>query len=435
MARVRLHGEARKGKGDPMKRAAPLATVLLVLGMALVAGSPAQAQVTTLRFLWFTDGPDRPAIEGLVKRFNDTNPDIKIEFSIVPFAELNQLLVTQASGGQAPDLARVNEPYRFFQYALDLRPYLKNAGFAKEFLDEPMKMVLGQKGEVYGIPHDLTMNGPLVNVSLFKKAGVELPKGERVTWEEWMEAAAKVKKATGVPYAAAVDRSGHRLDGFLQSYKGGFFTPDGKDVRITSPETKKAIEAFVKFHKDGMMPLDIWAGGTGYVGANQQFVNGQLVFYLSGNWQVSQFQQAIGDKFEWKAVLNGFETQNGGMPGGKFLIAFKNTKAPDKVARLIEYLGSAPAMTGYVSQAMFLPTRKNLISKGIQFPTRNEDMNLFLKGVGRLPRSAYVDNYNLHFGPVANEVRDRVTQAIVGEIPVEKAVELAQTKAKELMKQ
>jgi uncharacterized FlaG/YvyC family protein len=46
-----------------------------------------------------------------------------------------------------------------------------------------------------------------------------------------------------------------------------------------------------------------------------------------------------------------------------------------------------------------------------------------------------VDNYNLRFGPVANEVRDRVTQAIVGEIPVEKAVELAQTKAKELMKQ
>jgi hypothetical protein len=62
-------------------------------------------------------------------------------------------------------------------------------------------------------------------------------------------------------------------------------------------------------------------------------------------------------------------------------------------------------------------------------------MNVFIKGVGMLPQSAYVDNYNLRFGPVANEVRDRVTQAIVGEIPVEKALELAQTKAKELMKQ
>ena len=278
------------------------------------------------------------------------------------------------------------------------------------------------------------MNGPLVNVSLFKKAGVDLPKGERVSWEEWMAAAAKVKKATGVPFAATADRSGHRLDGFLQSYGGGFFTADGKDVRITSPETRKGVEAFVGFHKDGTMPLDIWAGGTGYVGANQQFVNGQLVFYLSGNWQVAQFNEAIGNKFEWAAVMNGANVQPGGMPGGKFLIAFKSTKAPDKVARLMEFLGSASAMTEYAGRAMFLPTRKDLISKGVQFPARNEDMNVFVKGVGMLPRSAYVDNYNLHFGPVANEVRDRVTQAIVGELPVEKALETAQTKAKDLIK-
>jgi alpha-1,4-digalacturonate transport system substrate-binding protein len=411
-----------------------LGIVLVIVGMFLAGTGLAAGQVTTLRFVWFTDGPDRPAIEGLVKRFNESNPDIKVDFSIVPFAELNQLLLTQASAGQAPDLARVTEPYRFFQYALDLRPHLKNSAFPREFLDEPLKSITGEKGEVYGIPHDLTMNGPFVNVSLFKKAGVDLPKGDRVTWEEWVAAADRVKKATGIPFAATADRSGHRLDGFIQSYGGGFFTGDGKDVRITSPETRKAIEAFVKFHKDGMMPLDIWAGGTGYVGANQQFVNGQLAFYLSGNWQVAQFNEAIGTKFEWKAVLNGYNAQAGGMPGGKFVLAFKSTKAPDKVARLMEFLGSANAMTEYCSRAMFLPTRKDLIRQGIKYPARNEDMNVFIKGIGMLPQSAYVDNYNLRFGPVANEVRDRVTQAIVGELSVEKALEMAQAKAKDLIK-
>ena len=417
-----------------MRRRA-LAIGLILLGLFVAGLTPAEAQVTTLRFLWFTDGPDKPAIEGLVKKFNDANKDITVEFSIVPFAELNQLLVTQASAGQAPDLARVTEPYRFFQHTLDLRPHLKNKNFVKEFLDEPVKSVTGERGEFYGFPHDLTMNGPLVNVSLFKKAGVALPKEERASWEEWMAAAAKVKKATGVPFAAAGDRSGHRLDGFLQSYKGGYFTPDGKDVRITSAETRKGVEAFVGFHKDGTMPLDIWAGGTGYVGANQQFVNGQLVFYLSGNWQVAPFNDTIGSKFEWAAVPNGYDGQAGGMPGGKFLIAFKNTKAPDKVARLVEFLGGADAMTEYVSKAMFLPTRKDLISRGVRYPARNEDMNVFVKGVGQLPQSAYVDNYNLHFGQVANEVRDRVTQVITGELNVDKALEMAQAKAKELLKQ
>ena len=183
------------------------------------------------------------------------------------------------------------------------------------------------------------------------------------------------------------------------------------------------------------MPLDIWAGGTGYVGANQQFVNGQLVYYISGNWQVAQFHDTIADKLEWKAVLNGYNKQAGGMPGGKFLIAFKNSKAPAKVTRLIEFFGSADGMTEYAVKAMFLPTRTDLIKQGVAYPVENETMNTFVKGLGMLPSSAYVDNYHLRFGPVANEVRYRVTQAITGELTVEEALSRAETKGKELLQQ
>jgi alpha-1,4-digalacturonate transport system substrate-binding protein len=84
----------------------------------------------------------------------------------------------------------------------------------------------------------------------------------------------------------------------------------------------------------------------------------------------------------------------------------------DKLARLVEFLGGADAMSEYASKAMFLPTRKDLVRQGVTYPARNEDMNVFVKGVGQLPQSAYVDNYNLHFGQVANEARDRVTQVI-----------------------
>ena len=415
-----------------MKRVIIALTILClsITAPALLSSAP----VDTVRFLWFTDGPDKPAIEGLVAKFNQANPDVKIEFSIVPFAELNQLLTTQAAAGQAPDLARVSEPYRFFQYTLDTRPYLTDKRFADKFLPGPMAMVTGAKGELYGIPHDLTVNAPFINVSLFKKAGIAVPTGDRLTWADWMKLAQQVKEKTGVPYAAGVDRSGHRLDGFIQSYGGGYFTGDGKGTRITSPETRKAVSDFVQMHRDGVMPLDFWAGGTNYVAANQPFMNGQLVFYLSGNWQIAAFQQNIGDKFEWKVVPNASIKQFGGMPGGKFLIAFKNTKVSAKSTRLLEYLGSAKAMTEYAATAMFLPTRKDLITKGITYPVRNDDMNTFIKALGNLPPSAYTDNYNLFFGMVANEVRDRVTQAITGEITVDKALELAEAKAKELMK-
>lgn len=402
---------------------------LAVLAVGTKEGEAAGPQV--IKFTWFTDGPDRPAIEAVIADYKAANPTIDVQLTIVPFAELNQLLITQASAGQAPDVARVTEPYRFFDYTLDLKP-LVSSGFAGQFLPDPMKLVTTPAGALVGFPHDMTMNGPFINVSLFKKAGIPVPTGN-VPWETWFDLAVKVQKATGVPYAVAMDRSGHRLDGFIQSYGASYLTPDGK-LNLGSPKTRDALKYFVQLHKDGVMPLEIWAGGSGYVGANQQFVNGQLVMYISGNWQVAQFASTIGDKFEWIAVPNGFNGQTGGMPGGKFVIAFKGSANPKAVAHFVEYLGSKESVTKYASQAMFLPARKDLIASGVNYPVRTDVMNVFAAGLGKLPASAYVDNYHQKFGLVANVVRDRITQAITGEITFDEAMVRMEREAVEVMK-
>ncbi len=407
---------------------------MLVVPMTLMASGQAEegeAEATTIRFVWFTDGPDKPAIEGLVAEYEEQNPDIEVDFSIVPYAELNQLLQTQATAGEAPDLVRVTEPYRFYEFGLDLRPYVGD-GFADEFLDDPIGLITGPNGEVYGFPHDMTMNGPFINVSLFEEAGVDIPEDE-VSWETWFNLAHDVQQATGVPYAVAADRSGHRLDGIIQSYGGSFFTEDGKDLNLDAPETQEALRQFIEMHDRGVMPLDIWAGGSGYVGANQQFVNGQLVMYISGNWQVAQFADTIGDSFEWAAIPNGVNRQSGGMPGGKYVMALAGTEQPKAVADLVEFLASRESVERFVSEAMFLPARKDLLEEGVDYPVRSDVMNTFLGGLAKLPSSAYVDNYHKSFGPVANVVRDRVTQAITGEIDVEEAMELMQREAEEVM--
>ncbi|MFP4375288.1 MAG: ABC transporter substrate-binding protein [Spirochaetaceae bacterium] len=406
--------------------------VLLIPTVAMASGqAEGEESETTISFVWFTDGPDKAAIEGLVADYEEENPNVNIDFSIVPYGELNQLLQTQASAGEAPDLARVTEPYRFFEFGLDIRPYVSD-GFADEFLDDPMGLITGPDGEVYGFPHDMTMNGPFINVSLFEEAGVEIPEGD-VPWETWFELAYEVQQETGVPYAVAADRSGHRLDGIIQSYGGSLFTEDGSELNLDAPETQEALRTFIELHERGVMPLDIWAGGSGYVGANQQFVNGQLVMYISGNWQVAQFDETIGDSFEWRAIPNGVNEQSGGMPGGKYVMAFEGSEHPEEVADLLEYLASRESVERYVSEAMFLPAREDLLDEGVDYPVRSDVMNTFLEGLGKLPSSAYTDNYHQSFGPVANVVRDRVTQAITEEISVDEAMRLMQREAEEVM--
>ncbi len=429
---VKPAAEPAKPVAEPAKPAAPAATP----AGAPAAAAPAQAGAATpLRFVWFTDGPDQQAIEALVGKYNAANADTKVDLSIVPFKDLNQLLQTQATAGQAPDLARITDPVILRQYGLDLRPHLKDKEFPKAFLEAPQKMATGPNGEVYGIPHDFTMNGPFVNVSLFQKANVELPRGDKVAWDDWLAAASKVKQAAGVPYAIAVDRSGHRLATIIHNFGGSYFTADGKDMNATAPQTREAIEFFVRLHTDKLAPLEVWAGGGGgYAAANDLFANGQVVFHLAGNWMVSQYDKVIGTKFEWKAVPNPSKVNAGGYPGGKWVFAFKDSKAPDKVARFVEFLGSPESMRAYVAPALFLPTRNDLIKEGLSYPLRSDEMNVFLAEIPKMPPSVYVDNYHTLFSPVANEMRDRVTQVLIGESDVPKALEQVQAKGKELLR-
>jgi alpha-1,4-digalacturonate transport system substrate-binding protein len=149
---------------------------------------------------------------------------------------------------------------------------------------------------------------------------------------------------------------------------------------------------------------------------------------------MSFFQDAIGNKFEWQVVLNACEAQCGGMPGGNFLVAFKSSKAPAKLARFMEYLGSRASMEAFDQESYLLPTRNDLLQSGVKYAANNDDMNTFIKGITLMPKQAYVDNYNVHFQQVANEVRDRVTQAIIGQLSVQQALDLAQTNAKNLLK-
>jgi len=413
-----------------------LVVVLVVaLGVGSFAPRPVSGAADKLRFVWFTDGAgDQQGIEAAIQQFNATNSDIEVELSIIPYAQETQLLVTQAEARQAPDLARVDENFRFPQYMLDLRPYLQDKNFAKQFLTEAMTVTTGLNGEIYGIPHDFTVDGPFVNLSLVKKAGLKLPEGSRVSWNTWLDLAIKVKNATGVPYAFAADRSGNRLDGFVQAWGGGYYTSDGKRARINDAINVKAVSKFVQLHKDGVMPLEIWAGsGTGYVSGAQTFVTGRVVLYLSGNWSVARFANTIGDKFEYTAIPDPCEVQCSGMPGGKFIVAFKDTKHPQQVARFIEYLGSKEAMAKFVTRALFLPTRQDLIQSGVDYAIRGNDMNVFIRDIPRLTKTSYIDDYAREGGAVADVVADRVTQAIIGQMTVQQALDLAQKKATELI--
>jgi len=247
----------------------------LTLAATFSAGRGAQASVAaqspvTLHFTWYNDGQEGTVMRGLLDKFEAQNPDIKVALDVVAFKDLHTTLSAQVSVDQGPDLARETSPQLYDGKLLDLTPYMSDtAGFIAAYPAADLKVLAGTQRGLTGFPLDRTSSGMFVNVSLFNQAKVAIPSdsSDKVTWEQWVTAAKQVRDATNVPYAVAIDRSGHRWFSMVLTYGGHLLDSSGK-FTIDTPGLRQAANQLLSWHTDGLSPLEVWAGGgTGYAAA------------------------------------------------------------------------------------------------------------------------------------------------------------------------
>lgn len=184
-----------------------------VVAAALVAFISVTAAAQELRVQCYSDGNECEVTGEIAKRFEAANPGTKVVIDKVPYKAVVEQLPVQLAAGEGPDIARVTDLGGLNKYYLDLAPHL-NAARVKAW-NENFATTLpwfragsADKG-IYGLMSQLTVTGAFVNKTLFEQAKVPMP-GPNATWEDWMAAADKVAKATKVPFAMAMDRSGHR---------------------------------------------------------------------------------------------------------------------------------------------------------------------------------------------------------------------------------
>lgn len=410
------------------RRMGIIISTVLVLG----ACSPGTSDDATkpsggnhLTYVYFTDGPDEQTTRELIKEFEQQTGST-VDLQIVPFSGLDQQLQARISANNAPDVARESTLTGFRDALLDLKQAGQDIG--GQYLDETQQYIHGRNGELQAIPSDLTMNGPFVNLDQFAKAGVTSPSPDQPwTWDELVAYAKKVQQANGTPFAIAYDKSGHRVAGMINQFGTNLYGSDGK-VQLDTDKATKAIQLFVDLTKQNVMSQDFWIeSGTKYKGGNDIFLAGDAPVYFSGNWQVGQFVKAA--KFKWAAIPNPCAERCGGYPGGKFMMAFKQSANPQLAAKFVAFMNSREAQTKFAQEAQFLPTRKDLVAEGVKYPTRAEDMAIFLADVKRTHPDTYASEYSPGFTPTANAIVKELANAMAGKQSVADTVKNIQAAA------
>jgi alpha-1,4-digalacturonate transport system substrate-binding protein len=415
------------GRKPIMRAFKPL---LLALFSTTAISLSAYAQTTTVRMTWYSDGNEGEVMADLLKRFKEANKDIDVVLDEVPFKAINENLPVQVASGQGPDIARVVDLGGMSRFALDLRPLVKDPAYWDAnfgpFLN--WMRVPGDNTSIPGLMTQLTVTGAFVNKTLFDQAGVKLPK-EGASWEDWAKAAQEVAKVTKAPFPIAIDRSGHRFYSMALSEGSQVFGGDGSPA-VIDDGFKRAAQRVFDWHKSGVMSKELWGSvsGAAYRGANDEFKNAQVVMYVSGSWQTSQFAKTIGDAFDWVAVPNPCGAGScTSMPGGAGLMAMKSTKNPQAVARVMDYLASEPVLREFYSRSLFVPGHVGLAEKGVPYPSASKPaaaaLKVFTQNATATTPTAYLTQGYTYNRIIFNAVISRLGQAIAGETTLDAAYE------------
>ena len=344
-----------------------------------------------------------------------------VKLDVIPFTSLDTQLQARIAAGNTPDVARLNNPGLYQKVALNLETY-----FGRKYVDEFVKGSANQvidpvTKKLIGVPYDLSMNGPFINVDQFKKAGVAIPTSW--TWTELLAAAKKVQAANNTEYQFAMDKSGHRMATVMSQF--GSYMVD-KNQRNVLPSSKyraaKALKMITDLYKADQAPRDLWIGsGNKYASPTAIFLAQQTPIMFSGNWNLATF--AAQAKFNFAVAPNPKQLIGGGWPGGKFLMAFKDSKTPDLAAYFLHYLADTDQMEAMDKAAFWLPTRNDLVKKGIKYPNRSEDMAVYLADTAITPAATYgIQSVPTLTGLIYNKLRDLMTEVMSGKISATEAI-------------
>jgi alpha-1,4-digalacturonate transport system substrate-binding protein len=149
---------------------------------------------------------------------------------------------------------------------------------------------------------------------------------------------------------------------------------------------------------------------------------------MSGSWQIPQFAKNIGDAFDWWAVPAPCgPAACTGMPGGAALVAMKDTKHPEEVAKLMNWLAQEENLAEFYGRTLFIPGHLGLAEKGVDFDTEDprakHALETFAGAVPGISSTAFDLQGYVYNRVMFNALISRLNEAIMGELTLDQAYE------------
>lgn len=376
-------GDGRYTRRDFLKVGGGALLGAYALGLAgCGAASSGGSSSDALSFLVWGGTAEEAGFRGAIKRFEERNPGAKIDLIVAPYdnyVKLNTLL----AAGLAPDLVRVQYQmlgrYSAAGALVDLSEYLE-PGYGDAFTPALWQAV-SYEGKPYAVPQHTDTMAVFYNKDIFGKLGIEVPQTleESWTWDEFDGISRRLKETGEAPYPFAMAwqnvTSAYRWMWFLFQHGGQLLNDD-----LTGPaEDDTAMVETIEWNKswfdENLVPPSTSIKSTEAIEA--LFANGTTAMMLNGNWLMPFLE--TGMSAGWDVTYMIRDVAMASDLGGNGVAVTRDSKNPELAAEFLKHLASEEEMENFCVEAQFIPTRKSLVERGLDYKLYPERMNRFVE--------------------------------------------------------
>jgi putative chitobiose transport system substrate-binding protein len=270
----------------------------------------------------------------LIGKFTQENPTASVEWVDVPWADMEQKILSAIASNTAPDVANLNP-----QFATKLAE--KNALVDMQIaISEPVRALYFPniwkanqlEDKTFGLPWYVSTDVTIYNRDLFAKAGITQPPK---TYTELAIAARQLKSKTG-KYAFMLTMDGSQVLESMVQMEMQLLQPDGK-AGFNTDVGKTAFNYWVELFEQKLIPREILTDG--HRKAIELYQAGELAVLITG----PQFLQLVAQNAPDIAKVSDVSVQISGSTGKKSaavmnIVVPKSSQVRDLALKFATYL-------------------------------------------------------------------------------------------------
>ncbi|HET6456475.1 MAG TPA: sugar ABC transporter substrate-binding protein [Armatimonadota bacterium] len=344
---------------------------LLALCM-LLPGCGKRSSSGRTEIVYFTRAtPDQLEVwRQATKEFMRLNPDVKVRFENLPYAQYWDNLQTMNDAGDAPDIIYM-ESSRFAKFASsgaieNLQPYIQRDGdvdlpdFYPAALDS-----YRWKGDIYGLPNDIAIGVVFWNKDLFDEAGVPYPLAldpsgkPGWTWNDYLKASKML--TFDFDEDGRIDQYG-TLTGdwrhFVWQNRGEVVDNPANPARSTmnTPAVREALQWLVDLRfKHHVTPQP---GEFADMGGYEMFMTGKVAMVFGGHWDVPTYSKITRFRWDVAPLPKGKVRANNAY--GSCLSIPSKSRHKEAAWRYIKFLAGAKGQEIMVGSDFSTPARRSI---------------------------------------------------------------------------